>query len=58
MSEPQWTVWMRVTRHISVTVEASDKAEARSKAEAWDIVGDEQSGETVDCQITRISRDD
>ena len=58
MSEPkQWTVQMRILRHISVTVEASSAEEARMKAEQWDIVGDEQPGDTIDCEVTKVAVD-
>lgn len=59
MSElPQWTVYMRVERLINVTVEAATEDEARSKAEQFDIIGDEQMGDTINMQITRVRRDD
>ena len=54
---PQWTVEMRVERNISVTVEAATEDEARSKAERWDIVGDEQHGDTINQEIVRVRRD-
>lgn len=54
---PQWTVEMTIERNISVTVEAATEDEARAKAEQWDIVGDEQPGDTVNFAIHRITRD-
>lgn len=54
---PQWTVEMRIERHISVTVEAATEAEARARAESWDIVGDEQPGDTINYKIISVSRD-
>lgn len=54
----QWTVEMRVERHISVTVVACDEDEARDKAGNWDIVGDEMDGDTLNWKITSVSKDD
>ncbi len=58
MTEKQWTVWAIIERAISVTVEAETEEEAREKAEQWDIVGDEQPGDTINYKITRIAADD
>ena len=55
---PQWTVTMRIERDIAVTVEAEDAGEARQKALAWEIVGDEQELDTVGLKVTGVSRDD
>lgn len=55
--KPQWTVDMRVERNISVTVEADSEDEARAKAEEWDIVGDEQMGDTINFDIVRVTKD-
>jgi hypothetical protein len=38
---------MLVERNITVTVEAATEEEARTKAQEWDIIGDEQEQETV-----------
>ena len=55
---PQWTVTMRIERYISVTVEAETKEAAIAKAEKWDIVGDEQQGDTINFEITGVHADE
>ena len=54
----RWAVEMKIERNISVTVEAATEDEARAKAATWDIVGDEQQGDTINWKITRVRRDD
>jgi hypothetical protein len=46
---------MKVTRLIHVSVEAETEGQAREKAVAWDIIGEEQKDHTTDCTITRVS---
>lgn len=49
----RWTVYMKVERLISVTVEAETQDEARAKAKDWDIIGDEREDHTINVEITR-----
>jgi hypothetical protein len=58
MSDPQWTVTMKIERYITVTVEAPDERTAKAKAEMWDIEGDECPGDTINVEVIDASRDD
>jgi hypothetical protein len=56
--KPKWTIDMRVERNIVVTVEADTEEEARDKAQQWDIVGDEMTGDTLNWKITSVIKDE
>ncbi len=52
--QKSWIVSARVERHVTVYVTAKTLNEAREKAIAWDLDGDEEPGETLDWEITDV----
>jgi hypothetical protein len=56
--DKQFTVGMRVERLVYVTVTATSEDQARAKAEALDIEGEERIGDTINARIVSVVLDE
>ena len=56
MSKSQWSVEMRVEKHVTVTVEADTQAEAIQKAKDFDVIA-QQDGDTINWRVISATQD-
>jgi len=52
----KWNVEVLVKRMITIVVEANAENEAYAEAMQWHIVGDEVPGDTLDIDVTRVTK--